>query len=173
MHPLLFVTQPGPHLPTGLCAEGPGPSRKEATHLPKVSDIEEVEGVKQLAVPQSKFVVADFKEGADVLQTQELEERRENYSTCTAVMLTAANSASVRPPGPALPCSEETPRPSHWPWPFLAICPVLLPRDPHVSTPTITAGTKYAGFQSAGTERAHTQVHTAFPTQTQPPLLYT
>lgn len=50
---------------------------EEPTHLPKVSDIEEVEGVKQLAVSESKLIMADFQEGANVLQAQELEERRE------------------------------------------------------------------------------------------------
>lgn len=47
------------------------------THLPEVTDIEEVEGVEQLAVPQAKLIVADFEEGTDVLQTQELERGKE------------------------------------------------------------------------------------------------
>lgn len=42
------------------------------THLPEVSDIKEVKGVEQLAVPQPELVVADLEEGADVLQAQEL-----------------------------------------------------------------------------------------------------
>lgn len=47
------------------------------THLPEVADVEEVEGVEQLAVPEPELVVADFEEGADVLQTQELQESGE------------------------------------------------------------------------------------------------
>ena len=45
--------------------------------------------------------MADFQEGADVLQTEELEERRERHSSCTvcrAVTSTAANPASRRRP---------------------------------------------------------------------------
>lgn len=59
------------------------------THLPKVADIEEVKGIKQLAIPQSKLVVADFEEGADVLQTQELEARRRRLVSQQACGITA------------------------------------------------------------------------------------
>lgn len=74
---------PGLSLPSPLHRANTRPPRpdtgEETTHLPKVSDIEEVKGVKQLAVSQSKFIVADFKEGTDVLQAQELEKRREEH----------------------------------------------------------------------------------------------
>lgn len=45
---------------------------EKCTHLAKVSDIKEVKRVKQLTVPQAKFVMAYLEECPDVLQTQEL-----------------------------------------------------------------------------------------------------
>ena len=102
------VGLPFPSSPRGsrLCPEGLGPPQKAGTHLPEVPDIEEVEGVKQLAVPKSELVMADFQEGADVLQTEELEERRERHSSCMvcrAVTPAVANPASRRRPARQTP----------------------------------------------------------------------
>lgn len=66
----------GPCRGAGLGRQPGGGDGGGGTHLPEVSDVEEVEGVEQLAAPQPELVVADLEEGADVLQAQELRERQ-------------------------------------------------------------------------------------------------
>lgn len=49
-----------------------GPERmlkivRDITHLPEVPDVKQVEGIKELTVPQSKLVMAHLQERADVL----------------------------------------------------------------------------------------------------------
>lgn len=42
------------------------------THLPEVPHVKQVEGVEELAVPQTELVVAHLEKRPDVLQAQEL-----------------------------------------------------------------------------------------------------
>lgn len=53
-------------------------SKTTASHLPKVPHVKQIEGIKQLAVPQAELIMAHFQECPDVLQTQKLEKRETN-----------------------------------------------------------------------------------------------
>lgn len=81
------------------------------THLAKVPDIKQVEGVKELAVAKAKLVMAHLKECPDVLQTQELQKRRtmvytkltflESLECCSADVAAAAGEQQVHIMGDA------------------------------------------------------------------------
>lgn len=48
------------------------------SHLSEVSDVEQVEGLEQLAPPHAEHVAACCQERSDILQAQELLEDRED-----------------------------------------------------------------------------------------------
>lgn len=118
-----------------LCAFGPPAAKralghrtrgteleKEATHLPEVSDIEEVEGVEQLAAPEPELIVADLEEGAYVLQTEKLGTRRKSrYRGPTGAAAAPATRRPVPARAPGQDARARTPRtaPAHpgRPWP--------------------------------------------------------
>lgn len=53
-------------------------SKTTVSHLPKVPHVKQIEGIKQLTVPQAELIMAHFQECSDVLQTQKLEKRETN-----------------------------------------------------------------------------------------------
>lgn len=61
-------------------------SKTTVSHLPKVPHVKEIEGIKQLAVPQAKLIMAHFQECSDVLQTQKLE-KKETNKECQIILV--------------------------------------------------------------------------------------
>lgn len=49
------------------------------THLGKVAHVEQVEGIKQLALLQLELALTHAQEGPDVLQAQELDRSAQGY----------------------------------------------------------------------------------------------
>lgn len=166
-----------------LCAFGPPAAKralghrtrgteleKEATHLPEVSDIEEVEGVEQLAAPEPELIVADLEEGAYVLQTEKLGTRRKSrYRGPTGAAAAPATRRPVPARAPGQDARARTPRtaPAHpgRPWPRApSPCSRLSTLDTH----DLAWNEMCQPRVSEDGARTHTSAHTAPPPRLTP-----